>query len=127
LFVFNKVNIPSGYVETKGVIIDVEREMQHGKGYYVEIIEYEVNDEIYTTKSNWKSRNGMGSKTIGSEIVLFYNIENPEEVILKNIPVIVNVVAIIIDIVFGVVSIILISAGIKKSQKEKSFNIENYQ
>jgi hypothetical protein len=26
-----------------------------------------------------------------------------------------------------VVSIILISAGIKKSQKEKSFNIENYQ
>ena len=124
LFVLNRFAIPSGYAETNGIITDVVMEKRDTKFYYFQVVEYEVNDEIYTTKSNYTSRNGMNS-TIGNKLVIYYNVDNPEEVIFKNAPVIVNVLAIGIDIGFAVFSVILITSGIKKLRKEKCLNSNN--
>lgn len=120
VFVFNKFIIPNGYNNTTGVIIG--RECDTNKENSWPVIEYEVDGTTYTMKGNWSNDN----RAIGTGVAILYNINNPQDAMFKNAPVIVNVLAIIIDIVFGAFSVILIIIGVKKLRKEKCSNIDNY-
>lgn len=103
------------YIETTATVIDYYYPGLSDEGAQI-VVEYEVNSQKYTAKSNYKT---TSPKSIGEKITILYNPSKPEEAIFPGGS---NYIIVSVGAVFTLVGLLLLYKTF--DLKNKSNNIK---